>query len=253
MSINSIAKALLISAISINASLCFADENSGWINLETIKSQKKKNVSGFKKNFKEINDSDIAKLNFLEAKRLYDSGRMEDAQALLEKTLELRSNVHEPRIFLSEIYYRNGNIDLALETIEEGISKYGKQNALSLWSAYYYNKLNNFDKSLELLKHVPRDMQANTTYHALLASNYLAKEKYELAKKYYSNLVNYQPHVSQWWLGLGIASRNAGEHAMSQHAFKNVLQIGGLDDNTLDFVHKQLILTKNSGEIKNGS
>jgi tetratricopeptide (TPR) repeat protein len=222
------------------SSTVFGEDTGGWINLEKTSLSKKKH-NQFKKNFKPISDSDLAKLNFIEARRLYESGRIDDAQALLEKTLDIKTNVHEPRVFLSEIYFKSGNVDLALETIEDGIKIYGRQNILSLWSAFYYNKLNNFDKSLELLKNVPREMQSNITYHALLASNYLAKEKYDLAKKYYSTLVSHQPNVSQWWLGLGIASRNSGEYAISQHAFKNVLQIGGVDENTLNFVSQQLI------------
>ena len=162
-----------------------------------------------------------------------------EAATLFKKSLEEYPKYHKSRIQLIQLYQKIGWADEVEKLLLIGLDFDPEHSDFIKNLALLYQQKGQMRKSLSILLTMPDNQSNQTDYIALLALAYLNSDQYDIAEKYYQQLLTFNKENSTWWLGLAISQNANGNYKDAVESFNQAKVLGRFNNETLDYIHNK--------------
>ncbi|MDO5388561.1 MAG: tetratricopeptide repeat protein, partial [Clostridia bacterium] len=141
-------------------------------------------------------------------------GKAEEALKVFQRAEKINTKVIFEKLIplaVSSCYWVMGNIDKAIETIEELQSKFNYINPNTLTTlAYFYLLKNDFEKAEELTNQALNDNQAYAPAWDNLGQIYFTQGNYEKAEEYFKKALEYRENMTESLYYMGLIEKIKG-------------------------------------------
>lgn len=141
-------------------------------------------------------------------------GKAEEALKVFQRAEKINTKVIFEKLIplaVSSCYWVMGNIDKAIETIEELQSKFNYINPNTLTTlAYFYLLKNDFGKAEELTNQALNDNQAYAPAWDNLGQIYFTQGNYEKAEEYFKKALEYRENMTESLYYMGLIEKIKG-------------------------------------------
>lgn len=166
--------------------------------------------------------SDIDK-KLVKSQELYRQGQVAESLDLLYSVVkEDESNV-QARATLALELLEQGQKELAVSLLQEGLQKFPKQSEWAKLLARIYIDEGNYTMARDVLGKEKPSISVDPEYHALYAAVLQKLSLHEEAALTYRDLVNINPTNGLWWMGLAISLEAISREKDAVFAYKNAL------------------------------
>lgn len=187
----------------------------------------------------------------IEGLDLYGKGQVAEGLDLLYTAVNEDEVNSKARVTLALKLIEQGQKDLAIDMLEDGLKKYPEHTDWSKLLARIYIDNKNFISSEEVLARTMPSISEDPEYHALYAATLQNLSKHEQAALTYRNLVQVQPNNGIWWMGLAISLEAISRKKDAMFAYRNALNGQLLTPDTQRFILERIRYL--DSQIKNES
>jgi tetratricopeptide (TPR) repeat protein len=216
----SMKKSILFGLLLSNSFVYAYDPNilSNTLPTETTIYNKNNNVARVVKTAVPLSTEDKTIIKYNKIIKTFNNGSIEEAITGLEEILHDNPSFHPARLKLNQI--------LAKKKQDNG----------------------DIDGSLKELNKLTEQELTNEASQQMLAYNYYNLGFYDLAHKYYTQLIRHNSRNSKWWLGLAITQDTVGNTRNAVISYTKAKVIGGLEPEVLKYIEGRInmILTENA-------
>lgn len=172
---------------------------------------------------------------------------------LAEGERQLRAALrHSPghvksREMLAGIYIKSGRYVEAGQLLQQGIAI---QPAHSMFRKLYARVLleqQALDKAVAILEQRLPALAQDTDYYALLAALYQRQGRYENAAALYRKMLDTNPMVGLWWIGLGISLEKLEQNEAAREAYEKARASGTLAAQMIQYTDNRLAALQEIG------
>ena len=178
--------------------------------------------------------------SYRRALALLQEGRIEDAMAGLQQTLQLDPRHQGARETLVRLLLEAQRPDEAMRQLQQSLNLDPKQPAQAMMLARLQ-----LDKSgpaaLDTLRRTLPYAQEHGDYLALYAGMLQREQRYREAAEQYQAALQGAPDNSVWWMGLGIALQADNQLPQARAAFERAKALQTLSPQLQAFVERKLV------------
>ncbi len=148
---------------------------------------------------------------------------------------------------LAGIYIKSGRYVEAGQLLQQGIAI---QPAHSMFRKLYARVLleqQALDKAVAILEQRLPALAQDTDYYALLAALYQRQGRYENAAALYRKMLDTNPMVGLWWIGLGISLEKLEQNEAAREAYEKARASGTLAAQMIQYTDNRLAALQEIG------
>jgi Flp pilus assembly protein TadD len=175
-----------------------------------------------------------------EAVALEQQGRLEEAKAPLQRSLEASAQDVQARKMLARLQLDTGRADEARALLLEGRRLHPEDADLTLALARLMVEGGDAAGALQLLEAQLAQAGDEPQYHALLAALQLRAQRYEAAVPNYLVALRADPANVSWLVGVGVALERVGQVADALEAYRRADGAANLPPETAAFLAERL-------------
>lgn len=187
---------------------------------------------------RELGPAQLAENSYRRALAALQEGRISEAVAGLERTLEIEPRHEAARQTLVTLLLENKRPDDAMRQLRQALALDPAQPALAMVLARL--QLERGGPALDTLMHTLPNAVGNADYQGLLAGVLQREQRHAEAVQHYQAALKLAPQNAVWWMGLGI-SQQAGQHLPeARDAYQRAKAAGSLTPELQAFVERKL-------------
>ena len=172
------------------------------------------------------------------AQESFDKGYITEAISQLEEVLNSSDGHIEARNLLAVAWYGRGELQAAVQILNDGLIRYPNVERWRLTAAKVYFKENDLNGAFSYLE---ADLSlASAEYFTMKGTLARQLQKFDKAQSAYTRLTLLQPDNGSWWLGLAIAEDSQGLHEKALISYQKVIEKGGVSEGSLQFVNQRI-------------
>lgn len=182
----------------------------------------------------------IAENKIKRAMRLEDQGALDDAIDLYSQALKYNSDQHFARRQLAALFYGQGRLSAAIDTLEQGIALYPQQYEYSLLLSKVEQAAGNDNAALESLDLISDSSplaRQKWIHQGNIAQRIKSFSKAEFA---YRHLVQIEPSQGNWWMALAYNVDAQGRYQEAARIYQKALTTPGLSEQSMQYVNNRL-------------
>lgn len=182
----------------------------------------------------------IAENKIKRAMRLEDQGALDDAIDLYTQALKYNSDQHFARRQLAALFYGQGRLSAAIDTLEQGIALYPQQYEYSLLLSKVEQAAGNDNAALESLDLISDSSplaRQKWIHQGNIAQRIKSFSKAEFA---YRHLVQIEPSQGNWWMALAYNVDAQGRYQEAARIYQKALTTPGLSEQSMQYVNNRL-------------
>ena len=169
-------------------------------------------------------------------------GRLDDAMALLQQTLQRDPRRQGARETLVRLLLEAQRPDEAMRQLQQSLGLDPKQPAQAMTLArLQLDRPGGGAAALDTLKRSLPFAGEHLDYRALLAGVLQREQRYHEAAEQYQLALQSSPDNSVWWMGLGIALQADNQPAQAKAAFERAKGLQTLSPQLQAFVERKLV------------
>lgn len=136
--------------------------------------------------------------------QLLSQERYPEAQQALAELIEAYPDYLLPRMTLSKLFIKRGELDKAQQVLQAALKHYPKNLSLTVLHIRVLIEQGKSEQALAQINQAKQYHPNTAELNALRAVIYTQNEQPKLAAQIYQQLIVQQPHVGDWWVGLAI-------------------------------------------------
>ncbi len=194
----------------------------------------------FEKTQPKLTDDEEIMVDYRRAMEHISHGETVLAQKFLMGILNQAPNHHLARTELATLYIKQNQLELAEETLLEGL-RIAENNADFLrLMAMVHDKRQEPEKALSLLVKVKDSRKQDKNYVAFLGHIYQETGHFALARQQYYRLLQEEPSNPLWLLGVSIALDSEGQRDAALEGYQRLQQEGKVDPSVLEYINVRI-------------
>lgn len=176
-------------------------------------------------------------------------GRLDDAMALLQQTLQRDPRHQGARETLVRLLLEAQRPDEAMRQLQQSLALDPKQPAQAMMLArLQLDRSGGGAVALDTLRRTLPFAGEHPDYRAFLAGVLQREQRYREAAEQYQLALQSAPDNSVWWMGLGIALQADNQPAQAKAAFERARGLQTLSPQLQAFVERKLVQLAASGK-----
>lgn len=172
----------------------------------------------------ELNFEDRERLQVQTALQQWASGQRLTALQTLDSFTYENPTAHNARETLAKLLIQQGEPERAMQAVELGLAIAPNNTAFRKVKARVLLDTGNANDAVVLLNQNSPPVSADTEYHDVLATAYLANAQYDLATLVYRALLQSGASEGRWWYGLAASLDAQGYTQDAAQAYERALQ-----------------------------
>lgn len=144
------------------------------------------------------------------------------------------------RMALYRVLRRQGRVAEAEGVLEAGLADAKQPHRFASVLARNYAARGQVESAITLLALAPPPIAESPDYYALWGALLQQQGDYAAAVPVYEELVAYSPRNAAWQAGLGVALQQVDDIETAVEAYRNALDVGGLQPAVEEYVREQL-------------
>lgn len=172
------------------------------------------------------------------ADKALENNDITKAEALFEDILLLIPEHETARKKLAALWYGKKAYQDAINLLSQGIALAPQAEEMRLMSARIYYEQGQPRQALNLLG--PVSTSERVELQILLANLATAINEYESATAAYQKLLELEPTVGRWWLGLAVSLDSQGQFKSASNAYSQAIAKGNLSSNAMQFARQRI-------------
>ncbi|WP_250656578.1 tetratricopeptide repeat protein [Alkalimarinus coralli] len=172
------------------------------------------------------------------ASKLIASGNQQQAKAQLYSFVKNHDVDIQSRALLVTQLLQAGDMQGASALLTE--EKLAISAHLRRLKAHMLSQKGQPDEAIALLNSTLPDVATDPEYHVLLAALYQQQGFSSEATAIYAELLNFNPDVADWWVGMAIALDSRQQYLSAKKAYQKALSMNGLKIELADFAKRRL-------------
>ena len=193
----------------------------------------------------------VADNEYAQAYELAQTGKIDDAEALLRQILVTQPQHHTARKLLVYLLVKNKNNTEADQLLSASLAQQADQVDFAMLLARIRVEDGDLKGGINVLQTSLSYADNNADYHALLASLLQRNSQSAQAVAQYVSALKLNPQSGAWWMGLGIAESTQQHDEIAHDAFTHAIDTHTLSPELQSYVQHRL-QTSNS-QIKTTS
>ena len=190
---------------------------------------------------KQLTPKTLAKQKMSQAKEAVDNNDIPKAEQLFQDVLLILPSEKYARKQLAALWFGRQSYQAALNLLAQGIALDINDHELRLLKAQIHIKRQQYFAAFQVLQaHPTLEMISDVNYHAVLANQAQGSKQYKYATSAYLRLTRLQPHISRWWLGLGIAYDSNSQFTLARETYRIALNKYDLSTSARQFISQRL-------------
>ena len=181
----------------------------------------------------------LAANKITEAEQAMERNDISKAEALFEEVLLVMPEHETARKQLAALWYGKRYYQDAVNLLSQGIALAPQAEEMRIMSARIYYQQGQPRQAYNILSPVKHSM--NTELQALLANASAELNEHENATVAYRKLINLEPDVGRWWLGLAVSMDSLGNFLPAKDAYKQAIARNDLSSSAMQFARQRLI------------
>jgi len=174
--------------------------------------------------------------------QLYRMGRVKEGLDQIMRAVNLDSNHIQARTTLVTYLVDQGNQNLAMELLREGLELDPRQFDWAQLKAHLLIERNDVNGAVKTLQAELPDIQINPEYHAFLAALLQRQNRHEEAVKYYRGVVQIRQNNGIWWMGLGISLEKMKQVQDANDAYEKALNDNSLSSELRGYINRRIMV-----------
>lgn len=172
------------------------------------------------------------------AKSSFDKGYITDAITQLEEVLNSADNHVEARNLLAVAWYGRGELQQAVNILNNGLNRYPNIEMWRLTAAKIFFKENELPGAFSYLE---ADLPgASAEYYSMKGTLARQLKRFDKAESAYANLTQLEPNKGSWWLGHAIALDSQNKATQAVNSYKQAITQGGISPTSLQFAQQRI-------------
>lgn len=182
----------------------------------------------------------IAKSKVNKAQQLEQQGQLDDAIFLYTDALKYNSAMHQARSQLAALYYGQGRMAQAINTLEEGIALYPRHYQYALLLSRVQQSINDLPAALQTLSLIA-DTSSEARQKWVHQGDIAQRLKnYSVAESAYRHLLQQESSQGNWWLALGYNIDLQGRYKEAAQVYRTALTKHNLSDQSITYIENRL-------------
>lgn len=202
---------------------------------------------------KTISPRQDAEYRYQKALPLIQSGRLAEAQEMLQSALAADPSHGPARQLLAGVLIDSKHGKEAEALLRAGLEKNPQQVAQAMMLAHLQVEGGDLPSALATLRQSVSYADSNANYHALFAALLQRNGQHQDAVDQYSMALSKQPASAPWLVGLGISLQAQKRMAEARDAFMRAKQTGALGSDLSGFVDQRLKQTQAQAQREEGN
>lgn len=200
------------------------------------------NKSTLKISRKQLSPDELARQKIRRAEQALANKDVTKAEHLFEDVLLVLPDHKNARKQLAALWFGRTAYSDALNLLSQGIALSPNDIEFRLMKARIYLQQNSVRNAFVTLNAMPEvNGILNVEYQSLRATTAQQASEFLFAIDAYKVLVEIEPSLSRWWLGLGVAYDSNSEFKQASIAYKSSLSKTGLSDSAANFARQRII------------
>lgn len=172
------------------------------------------------------------------AKSSFDKGYITDAITQLEEVLNSADNHVEARNLLAVAWYGRGELQQAVNILNNGLNRYPNIEKWRLTAAKIFFKENELQGAFSYLE---ADLaSASVEYYSMKGTLARQLKRFDKAETAYASLTKLEPEKGGWWLGYAIALDSQNKSAMAVQSYKQAITQAGISAASIQFAQQRI-------------
>ncbi|MBW8182830.1 tetratricopeptide repeat protein [Shewanella nanhaiensis] len=192
-----------------------------------------------------LSNAQLAEKRFQAATSAEDSGEQRDAIEYYREALGFSPKLHKARQRLAALFYGQGNLAQASDTLQEGSRLFPEQYEYLMLLARVQQAAGGYEQALASLKRIPDGTALNKQKWTQESTIAQKVKNYALAESSYRKLLQTEATMSRWWMGLAYAldaqqKYETAIEAYRQALFYRAVPQQGLSVQAVDYIENRL-------------
>ncbi|WP_394389662.1 tetratricopeptide repeat protein [Shewanella woodyi] len=192
-----------------------------------------------------LSNVQLAEKRFQAATSAEDNGEQRDAIEYYREALGFSPQLHKARQRLAALFYGQGNLAQASDTLQEGSSLFPEQYEYLMLLARVQQAAGGYEQALISLNRIPDGTALNKQKWTQESSIAQKVKNYGLAESSYRKLLQTEATMSRWWMGLAYAldaqqKYETAIEAYRQALFYRAVPQQGLSVQAVDYIENRL-------------
>lgn len=198
--------------------------------------------SSLKISRKQLSPRELAQQKVKRAEQALANKDIAKAEHLFEDVLLVLPEHKSARKQLAALWFGRKSFAPALNLLSQGIALSPEDSEFRVMQARIYLQHNRVDNAFSVLNNIARvNSIMDVEYQSLRATTAQQLNEYSFATEAYQVLVEIEPSVGRWWLGLGVALDSSSEFKKASTAYITALSKTGLSDSAENFARQRII------------
>lgn len=172
------------------------------------------------------------------AQESFDKGYISDAISQLEEVLGSADNHVEARNLLAVAWYGRGELQQAVNILNDGLSRYPNTEKWRLTAAEIFFKENEQQGAFTYLEADLVD--ASPEYYSMQGTLARQLKRFDKAEVAYANLTRIEPEKGNWWLGYAIALDSQNKSQLAKQSYQQAVNKAGISPSSIKFAKQRI-------------
>lgn len=182
----------------------------------------------------------LAQKRFALGQTAQNEGQLAQAQEYFSEAIRLDPSLHQARQHLAALYYGQGRLGDADDTLAQGRVLYPEHVDYALLQARVYEASGAIDKALAVLTTIPDEHELAVQKWTMQSHLAQQVQQFTLAEQSYRQLARVEPNQAKWWMGLAYALDSQQEFLLAKQAYRQALALNGLSASAIAFIDQRL-------------
>ena len=168
----------------------------------------------------------------------FDKGYISDAITQLEEVIASADNHVEARNLLAVAWYGRGELQQAINILNDGLNRYPNTEMWRLTAAKIFFKENEQQGAFTYLE---ADLaEASAEYYSMQGTLARQLKRFDKAESAYANLTRIEPEKGSWWLGYAIALDSQNKAELAKQSYQQAISKAGISPNSIRFAQQRI-------------
>lgn len=168
----------------------------------------------------------------------FDKGYITESISQLEEVLSSVDSHVDARNLLAVAWYGRGELQQAVNILNDGLSRYPSVEKWRLTAAKIYFKDNQMQGAFSYLE---ADLtNASVEYYSMKGTLGRQLQLFDKAESAYASLTELEPDNGSWWLGYAIALDSQSKFDLAKESYKTAIAKSGLSSASVNFATQRI-------------
>ena len=177
----------------------------------------------------------------VQARKFVQKGQLAEALRVLEKRIDQSiEGSSSSRGYLATLLLSSGMHQEAQLLLQESLQIHADDFTLRKLQSRLHISQGNIAESLSLLRQSLPMVKDDPEYHELLATAYQQQGMYEQAAKVYFTLLQHKSNTPRWWVGMAYSLELDKRYEEALRAYRSAVQIPGISASLKTYTEQRL-------------